>query len=49
MVDKVANEAAKIMRENPGMKFYQAIIEAKKIIKKEKGPIAGKQNKSLEK
>ncbi|MEY8416702.1 hypothetical protein AAK964_10405 [Tissierella praeacuta] len=33
MIDEVIKEAAKIMRENPSMKFYEAIIEAKKILK----------------
>lgn len=33
MIDKIANEAARIKRENPELKFYEAVIEAKKIIK----------------
>lgn len=38
MIDKIANEAARIKRNNPDLKFYQAVIQAKEIIKKEKGP-----------
>lgn len=47
MIDKIAKEAAKIMKENPNLKHYEAVIEAKKALK-EKEPIAGKQNRSLE-
>ena len=45
MIDKVIEEAARIMRENPSLKYYEALIEAKKNLK-EKEPIAGKQNRS---
>lgn len=48
MIDKIVDEAARIMRENPNLKYYEAIIIAKKIMK-EKEPIAGKQNRSFEK
>lgn len=44
MIDKVIEEAARIMKENPSLKYYEALIEAKKILK-EKEPIAGKQNR----
>lgn len=37
MVDSVIKEAARLMKENPGLKHYEAVIEAKKIIK-EKEP-----------
>lgn len=37
MIDKVANEAARIMRENPSLKYYQAIMKAKAIIKGPQG------------
>ncbi|SHF14196.1 hypothetical protein SAMN02745784_02955 [Tissierella praeacuta DSM 18095] len=33
MIDEVIKEAAKIMRENPSMKFYEALVEAKKLLK----------------
>lgn len=37
MIDKIAKEAARIMKENPNLKHYEALIEAKKILK-EKSP-----------
>lgn len=33
MIDKIAKEAAKIMKENPNLKHYEAVIEAKKKLK----------------
>lgn len=37
MIDRVIKEAAILMKENPSMKFYEALIEAKKVLK-EKEP-----------
>ncbi|MDR7870341.1 MAG: hypothetical protein RIN55_05745 [Tissierellaceae bacterium] len=48
MADNLYKIAAQLIKNNPGMKHYEALKEAKKIIK-EKEPIAGKQNRSLEK
>jgi lipid-binding SYLF domain-containing protein len=33
MTDRVIKEAARLMKENPNLKFYEALIEAKKILK----------------
>ncbi|WP_312668469.1 hypothetical protein [Tissierella praeacuta] len=33
MIDEVIKRAARIMKENPSMKFYEALIEAKKLLK----------------
>lgn len=44
----IVEESAKILRDYPHLKYYEAIIIAKKIMK-EKEPIAGKQNRSFEK
>lgn len=45
-VRSVAEEAAKILKDYPHLKYYEAIIKAKEVLK-EKEPIAGKQNRSL--
>lgn len=42
--DLVLKEASRLLNENPNLKYYEALIEAKKVIK-EKNPIAGKQNR----
>lgn len=33
MIDNIIKEAARIMKENPNLKYYEALIEAKKIIR----------------
>lgn len=43
-VNLVIDEARRILLENPHLKYFEAINEAKKILK-EKDPIAGKQNR----
>lgn len=47
-IAKVAEEAARIMKDYPHLKYYEAIIKAKEVLK-EKEPIAGKQDRSLRK
>ena len=42
MNEKVIQEAVRILKENPSLKFYEALIEAKKVVK-EKEPTVGKQ------
>lgn len=43
-MELVVDEARRILLENPHLKYFEAINEAKKILK-EKDPIAGKQNR----
>ena len=35
-IRKVANEAARIMRDYPHLKYYQAIMKAKEVLKDER-------------
>lgn len=48
-VQLIADEAVKIAIENPRLSLVDAVRLAEKTFKKEKGPIAGKQNRTLEK
>lgn len=34
-IRKVANEAARILKDNPHLKYYQAIMKAKEVLKDE--------------
>lgn len=43
-MDDIYKVAAQLMKDNPGMKYYEALVEAKKVIN-EKAPIASKQNR----
>ena len=36
-IRKVANEAARIMRDYPHLKYYQAIMKAKEVLKDDMG------------
>lgn len=44
---KIIEEAVRILKDYPHLKYYKAIEKAKEVYKKE--PIASKQNRSLEK